>query len=34
MKNTTQKDTWLFLVLIDNEKIGEALRNGLWCNLL
>jgi len=32
--NTIQKDTGLFLVLIDNEKIGEALRDSLWSNLL
>ena len=32
--NTAQKDTRLFLVLIDNKKISEALRNGLRSNLL
>jgi len=31
--NVTQKDTWLFLVFIDNKKISEALRNGLRRNL-
>ena len=31
--NVTQKDTRLLLVLIDNEKIGKALRNGLRSNL-
>jgi len=31
---TISKDTRLFLVLVDNEKICEALTNSLWGNLL
>jgi len=33
-KSHAKKDTRLFLVLANNEKISEAPRNGLWSNLL